>query len=253
MGSRQDRQRSRTFGRRFVVALAACAVVPLTLGQLPASGVQQAPPRAQQVAVSTAAMASGPASATDASKVPHYFGPSPNWANSPYTLPTAKISIAGGSGTGAEAVAQVDPVTGGIKSIDVTAPGHDYDPDNTTVTIEGGSTTHPHRPRPRSRRAGLWWAQARRGRQWLHRLRRDADGWRRQRSDRGRLWWCRRGQGHRRRQGLHHADGGLRPPGRPRRTRATGHVPMKANGDAVDGMDADGTVTKVVVDQPGSG
>ena len=42
---------------------------------------------------------------TDASKVPHYFGPWPNWANSPLTLPTARSD--GGTGAGATAVAQV--------------------------------------------------------------------------------------------------------------------------------------------------
>ncbi len=71
--------------------------------------------------------------------MPHYFGPYPNWANSPYTLSTAAVTI-DGAGTGAEAVAQVDPATGGIASIDVTAPGHDYDA-TTTVTVTGSSGT----------------------------------------------------------------------------------------------------------------
>src|SRR5690349_11815442 len=65
-----------------------------------------------------------PAGPTDESKVPHYFGPWPNWANSPLTLSKAQVTI-NGTGTGATAVAQVDPATGGIKSIDVTSPGHD--------------------------------------------------------------------------------------------------------------------------------
>jgi FtsP/CotA-like multicopper oxidase with cupredoxin domain len=39
----------------------------------------------------------------------------------------------GGSGAGATAVAQVDPTTGGITSIGLTAPGHDYS--SPTVTI----------------------------------------------------------------------------------------------------------------------
>ena len=30
-----------------------------------------------------------PASATDSASVPHYFGPWPNWANSPLTTPQA--------------------------------------------------------------------------------------------------------------------------------------------------------------------
>jgi FtsP/CotA-like multicopper oxidase with cupredoxin domain len=87
-----------------------------------------APARAQN--------ANMPASPTDETKVPHYFGPWPNWANSPFTLPSATVII-GGNGAGAEATAQVDPVTGGIASIDVTAPGSGYT--NATVTISGGN------------------------------------------------------------------------------------------------------------------
>jgi len=89
--------------------------------------------------VPPAAAASAPTSATDETKVPHYFGPSPNWANSPLTMATADVRITG-SGTGATAVAQVDPSTGGITQIDVTSPGHDYAAD-TTVTVEGSAGT----------------------------------------------------------------------------------------------------------------
>ena len=87
-----------------------------------------------------------PASATDESKVPHYFGPFPNWANSPLTMATATVDIAG-TGTGATAVAQVDPVTGGITKIDVTSPGHDYTAGTTTVTVQGtaGTAAAPRR------------------------------------------------------------------------------------------------------------
>jgi FtsP/CotA-like multicopper oxidase with cupredoxin domain len=81
-----------------------------------------------------------PASSTDAAAVPHYFGPWPNWANSPLTLSKASVSIAG-AGKDATAVAQIDPKNGGIASIDVTNPGHDYLADgSTTVTISGGAT-----------------------------------------------------------------------------------------------------------------
>src|SRR5512147_121469 len=47
-----------------------------------------------------------PGSPTDETKVPHYFGPYPNWANSPFTLADAQVVITG-DGTGAEAVAMV--------------------------------------------------------------------------------------------------------------------------------------------------
>ena len=45
-----------------------------------------------------------PAYPTDETKVPHYFGPYPNWANSPFTLADAQVVITG-NGSGAEAVA----------------------------------------------------------------------------------------------------------------------------------------------------
>ena len=87
--------------------------------------------------VGVASAAGVPASATDESKIPHYFGPYPNWANSPFTTSTASVTI-NGPGAGAEAVADVDPATGGIASIRVTSPGHDYD-GSTTVTVTGGA------------------------------------------------------------------------------------------------------------------
>lgn len=86
-----------------------------------------------------AAASSAPTSATDETKIPHYFGPTPNWANSPLTMATADVKIAG-AGKGATAIAQVDPSTGGITKIDVASPGHDYAAD-TTVTVEGTAGT----------------------------------------------------------------------------------------------------------------
>ncbi|MDL1911588.1 hypothetical protein FBQ81_13015 [Chloroflexi bacterium CFX6] len=65
-----------------------------------------------------------PMDPTDESKVPHYFGPYPNWANSPFTLPDAQVIITG-NGTGAEAVATVG-AGGAITAITVTNPGHGY-------------------------------------------------------------------------------------------------------------------------------
>jgi FtsP/CotA-like multicopper oxidase with cupredoxin domain len=77
-----------------------------------------------------------PMSPTDESKVPHYFGPYPNWAQSPFTLPNATVEILG-DGTGATAVANVDPLTQGILSIDVTSPGLGYT--TADVVISGGT------------------------------------------------------------------------------------------------------------------
>ena len=46
------------------------------------------------------AMPSGP---TDETKVPHYFGPNPNWALSPLRQPDVAVNLTGGDGTGVTA------------------------------------------------------------------------------------------------------------------------------------------------------
>ena len=120
---------SRVTTRKFFsVAMVASAAMVVTLG-------------VQVAAVTpTVAAAAVPTGAQDESAVPHYFGPWPNWANSPLTLSTAAVAIEG-AGAGAAGVAQVDPVTGGIKSIDVSSPGHDYAAGTTSVTVSGSTGT----------------------------------------------------------------------------------------------------------------
>jgi FtsP/CotA-like multicopper oxidase with cupredoxin domain len=81
--------------------------------------------------VSTRRVPSAAATAptVDETKVPHYFGPYPNWANSPQTLADAIVTITpatGDTGTGAEATATVDPATGGISDVTVTSPGSGF-------------------------------------------------------------------------------------------------------------------------------
>lgn len=78
-----------------------------------------------------------PMSPTDESKVPHYFGPYPNWANSPFRLPDVTVEILGGGGTGATAAATVDPVTGALTEIAITSPGSGYT-SAPTVSITSG-------------------------------------------------------------------------------------------------------------------
>ena len=63
------------------IALLATMVVP------GAARVTQPVPAASPV--SDAA----PTNPVDQTKVPHYFGPYPNWANSPLTLPDATVTI----------------------------------------------------------------------------------------------------------------------------------------------------------------
>jgi len=79
------------------------------------------------------AMPTGP---TDETKVPHYYGPWPNWANSPFTMPDALVVITG-DGTGAEAVATVG-AGGSITGITVTSPGTGYS--KAKIDIVGSGT-----------------------------------------------------------------------------------------------------------------
>ena len=94
-------------------------------------------------ALSGGASAAAPSSPVDQSKVPHYFGPYPNWANSP--LASNKVTVAiSGDGTGAKADATVG-ANGSITAITVTDPGHGYS--NATVAVSGsgtGAAASPH-------------------------------------------------------------------------------------------------------------
>ena len=80
--------------------------------------------------------AAPPLSPTDISKVPHYFGPNPNWANSPFTVPDATVTISG-DGSGAAAVAAVG-ANGALTGIAITNPGVGYT--TATVGITGAGT-----------------------------------------------------------------------------------------------------------------
>ena len=73
---------------------------------------------------------------TELPGVPHYFGPYPNWANSPQTQPDATVEITG-DGTGAAATARVG-ANGAITGLTITDPGYGYT--STTVDISGAGT-----------------------------------------------------------------------------------------------------------------
>jgi len=87
-----------------------------------------------------------PGSAIDETKVPHYFGPYSNWANSPQVLADAIVTItpAGGETTvaTATAAATVDPKTGSITGVTITSPGSGYTsaPD-VAITAAGATPT----------------------------------------------------------------------------------------------------------------
>lgn len=84
-----------------------------------------------------------PGSPTDPTKVPHYFGPWPNWANSPFTLPDVSVTIQGpgtANGVTATATAQIG-ANGTITGFTITNPGSDYSAGSPpSVTIKVAST-----------------------------------------------------------------------------------------------------------------
>src|SRR3954452_17729934 len=201
------------------------------------------------------AAAGAPTDPTDTTKVPHYFGPYPNWANSPLTLSTAEVTFTdpSGTGTGAKAVAQVDPQTGGITAIDVTAPGHDYS-QGTTVDIAGGTGTTAAAATPTITTGGAVVSlEVTSPGSAYTAFQVDVTGG----GGTGASVSASGGV-----DTVTISDGGsgytmptvdFDLPADPNGTQATGHVPMIANGDDVDGMDANGTITKVVIDDAGSG
>ncbi|MFZ1771763.1 MAG: fibronectin type III domain-containing protein, partial [Caldilinea sp.] len=81
--------------------------------------------------------ASPPSSPTDLTRVPHYFGPYPNWANSPFALPDVTVQIIG-NGSGATAVASVG-ANGAVTEIAITDPGVGYTSANVTLASVSGA------------------------------------------------------------------------------------------------------------------
>ena len=81
-----------------------------------------------------------PSAPTDESKVPHYFGPYPNWANSPLALPDAQVVINGNYTTQAKAEATVG-ANGAITGITVTDGGSGYTQASIVITGSGTGAT----------------------------------------------------------------------------------------------------------------
>ncbi len=87
-------------------------------------------------AISSAA----PGSPTDETKVPHYFGPYANWANSPLTQADATVAITDPTGTGATATAQVG-VNGAVTGLTITDPGSGYSAPTVAIGGSGSGAT----------------------------------------------------------------------------------------------------------------
>ncbi len=81
-----------------------------------------------------------PQNPVDETAVPHYFGPFPNWANSPLTLPDATVTIDPPPLGGTQAIATATVGTGGaVTGITITNPGGGYAA-APAVTIAGSGT-----------------------------------------------------------------------------------------------------------------
>src|SRR5450759_146013 len=92
--------KSSAMKRRLGWSLATLAIMTFSFGQGGAAASQMVTAQPASVMMAPAAAVSaavnGPTSATDVTKVPHYFGPYPNWANSPQVLSNAVVAISKG-------------------------------------------------------------------------------------------------------------------------------------------------------------
>ncbi len=118
-----------------VLALALAVAIAPAQAASKKSIPSKAGKKAALLQAADALRVSQPVGPTDGTKVPHYYGPFPNWANSPFTLPDAKVTITG-DGTGAEAVATVG-AGGAITGITITNPGSGYSSPTVDITLYG--------------------------------------------------------------------------------------------------------------------
>ena len=79
-------------------ATAATAAAAIPAAQAPASPVQEAAQASAPVAAAAPVIAAAPTDPTDKTKIPHYFGPYPNWANSKLPTVVAGQVVAGNVG-----------------------------------------------------------------------------------------------------------------------------------------------------------
>ena len=116
------------------LVLAILVITSLVLGGFfPVQALEQAPAPVEKTIEEISipeAPAAAPIDPVDETLVPHYFGPYPNWANSPQVLADAVVTITPNVGepdpgtiVAAEATASVDPRTGVISGVTITSPG----------------------------------------------------------------------------------------------------------------------------------
>ncbi len=100
---------------KLLVGVLAVLVVSQTAGPASAGSVGTV----ARVRAAGAVIAAAPVSATDPSKIPHYFGPYPNWANSPQVLADAIVSVSLGTPT---PVSFGNPLTERANATDYATP-----------------------------------------------------------------------------------------------------------------------------------
>jgi hypothetical protein len=113
---------------RKLAALVTAFVLALMTGAPATATVKPSAPDAP-------AAVSAPTSPTDPTQVPHYFGPYPNWANSPLTMADVAVAIVG-DGSGATAEASVG-ANGALTGITITDPGSGYTAADVQITGAG--------------------------------------------------------------------------------------------------------------------
>lgn len=157
-----------------------------------------------------------------------------------------------GDGTGATATAQIDPATGGVASIDVTAPGQNYTTATVTITGENGAAGATATATVTASGAVTGYTVAAPGSGY--------SGFAVAVTGGGGIGATATASGGV--DALTIGNGGsgytmptvdFDLPDDPNGTQARGHVPTVANGDPIDGIDANGTITALIIDDPGSG
>ena len=121
-------------GKKAALKQAAQAVLQAAPAAPTKSGKKGALKQSAQAILQTA-----PTSPTDQTKVPHYVGPFPNWANSPFTVADVAVAITG-DGTGATATATVG-ANGAVTGITITNPGSGYTAATVSFTGSGSGAS----------------------------------------------------------------------------------------------------------------
>src|SRR5512134_2055283 len=119
------------FSRKFLNSMISVLMVASLLfgGTMQVNAQVQGAPQSEPGAM--------PMSAVDESKVPHYFGPWSNYANSSFPMPDVTVGIVG-DGAGATAAATVG-AGGAITGVSIIDPGSGYTTASAVFTSATGT------------------------------------------------------------------------------------------------------------------